>query len=151
MRSARGNDPTERTMALATTSPAEIWTNSAHRVRSHVAEIVGQRVGLKVELRASRFFDLQQKDLMCICSGLSPRKGIADTSGSLSTCGRYCIWQLRLIRSWCDMCTCLSAVVVARHLKAGHEFRIGWLHRAGPRGAVTHDAVGHIELRPFLH
>jgi hypothetical protein len=41
-------------------------------------------------------------------------------------------------------------VIIARNLEAGHEFRIGRLHRAGPRGAVAHDTIGGIELRPLL-
>jgi hypothetical protein len=48
------------------------------------------------------------------------------------------------------LCTCLSPEVVARHLEAGHQFRIRRFDGAGLRGAVAHGAIGGIELRPLL-
>jgi hypothetical protein len=41
-------------------------------------------------------------------------------------------------------------VVLASHLEASHQFGIRRFDRAGLRGAIAHDAIGGIELRPLL-
>jgi hypothetical protein len=48
------------------------------------------------------------------------------------------------------MCASISVMAVTRHLETRHQLRIRGFDLAGLRGAITHDAIGRIELRPLL-